>query len=107
MNFYKGMADTTLHTPIPSQTDWTRGYRMPRNEADVIVIGGGITGSSIALRLAEKGQRVILLEKGRVGEEASGRAGGCVRQAERPGAELPLAMEAIKIWANMPDELDQ
>ena len=34
---------------------------MIKNEADVIVIGGGITGCSIALRLAEKGQRVILL----------------------------------------------
>lgn len=79
---------------------------MIHNEADVIVIGGGITGSSIALRLAEKGQRVILLEKGRVGEEASGRCGGGVRQQNRHPVELPLAMEAIKIWGNMRDELD-
>ncbi len=76
------------------------------NSADTIVIGGGIVGSSIALRLAGKGQSVILLEKGRVGEEASGRNGGGVRQQDRDPAELPLAMEAIKIWADMKDELD-
>ena len=79
---------------------------MKDKRADTIVIGGGITGSSIALRLAEKGQKVILLDKGRVGEEASGRNGGGVRQQARNLAELPLAMAAIDIWKNMGDELD-
>lgn len=73
--------------------------------ADVIVIGGGIAGTSIALRLAEKGRKVILLEKGRVGEEASGTNGGGVRQQDRHPAELPLAMAAIKLWEGMKDEL--
>jgi sarcosine oxidase subunit beta len=73
--------------------------------ADVIVIGGGIAGTSIALRLAEKGRKVILLEKGRVGEEASGRNGGGVRQQDRRPEELPLAMAAIKFWEGMQDEL--
>ncbi len=79
---------------------------MNQTRDDIIIIGGGIVGSSIALRLAEKGQRVTLLEKGRVGEEASGRAGGGVRQQNRHPAERPLAMESVKIWANMKDELD-
>ncbi len=76
------------------------------NDADVIVIGGGIAGSSTALSLAEKGRTVILLEKGRVGEEASGRCAGGVRQQNRNVAELPLAMESIKIWADMINELE-
>lgn len=79
---------------------------MSDNMADTIVIGAGIAGSSIAFRLAQKGQKVILLDKGRVGEEASGRNAGGVRQQMRAPAELPLAMESIKIWGNMRDELD-
>lgn len=79
---------------------------MGKSTADFIVIGGGIAGSSIAYRLAEKGCSVIVLEKRRVGEEASGRNAGGVRQTGRDPAELPLAMEAINLWADMKDELD-
>jgi len=79
---------------------------MKENMADTVVIGAGIAGSSVALRLAEKGQKVVLLERGRVGEEASGCNAGGVRQQGRVPAELTLAMESIKIWANMKDELD-
>jgi len=75
-------------------------------EADIVIIGGGIIGCSIALRLAEKGLNVILLEKGLVGEEASGRNGGGVRQQNRHPAELPLAMASVKMWRTMKEELD-
>lgn len=45
-------------------------------EADVCVIGGGITGSSAALELAERGFATVLLEARRIGWGASGRSGG-------------------------------
>ncbi|TLF47337.1 FAD-binding oxidoreductase [Halomonas urmiana] len=44
--------------------------------ADVCVIGGGITGCSAALHLAERGYSVVLLEAGAIGHGASGRSGG-------------------------------
>lgn len=44
--------------------------------ADVCVIGGGITGLSAALHLAERGFRAFLLEANRIGWGASGRSGG-------------------------------
>ena len=75
-------------------------------EAAVVVIGGGIMGCSTAYELAKKGQSVILLEKGFVGAEASGRNGGGVRQQKRDPAELPLAMESVKIWQGLKDELE-
>ncbi len=45
---------------------------------DVCVIGAGITGSSAALALAERGYDVVLIEGARVGWGASGRSGGQV-----------------------------
>lgn len=47
-------------------------------EADVAIIGGGFTGLSSALHLAEKGQKVIVLEARHIGFGASGRNGGQV-----------------------------
>jgi gamma-glutamylputrescine oxidase len=44
--------------------------------ADVCVIGGGLSGISTALHLAERGYSVVLLEAHRVGWGASGRNGG-------------------------------
>lgn len=46
------------------------------SRADVVVVGGGFTGLSAALALAQRGATVVLLEAGRVAGEASGRNGG-------------------------------
>ncbi|HEY0839423.1 MAG TPA: glycine oxidase ThiO [Vulgatibacter sp.] len=43
---------------------------------DSVVIGGGVMGSAVALRLARAGQRVLVLEKSVPGAEASSAAGG-------------------------------
>jgi len=45
-------------------------------EADVCVVGAGLSGCSAALHLAERGFKVVLLEADRVGFGASGRSGG-------------------------------
>ncbi|MBX2853508.1 MAG: FAD-binding oxidoreductase [Rhodobacteraceae bacterium] len=50
---------------------------------DVCVVGGGFTGLSTALRLAERGYHVVLLEAHCVGFGASGRNGGQVGQGHR------------------------
>ncbi|WP_298959095.1 FAD-binding oxidoreductase [uncultured Roseibium sp.] len=50
---------------------------------DTCVIGGGYTGLSAALHLAERGQNVMLLEANRVGWGASGRNGGQVGSGQR------------------------
>ena len=51
--------------------------------ADVCVVGGGYTGLSAALHLAEAGRRVVLLEAHRVGFGASGRNGGQLGGGQR------------------------
>ena len=55
---------------------------------DVIVIGAGIIGSSIALRLAQAGLRVAVFDPGQPGAEASSAAAGMLApQGERAGPE--------------------
>jgi gamma-glutamylputrescine oxidase len=45
-------------------------------DCDVCVVGGGIAGCSVALHLAERGYRVVLVEEQRIAWGASGRNGG-------------------------------
>jgi gamma-glutamylputrescine oxidase len=47
-----------------------------RVEADICVVGGGYTGLSVALDLAEAGMQVVLVEGAKIGWGASGRNGG-------------------------------
>jgi sarcosine oxidase subunit beta len=70
------------------------------SDADVLVLGGG-GGCSAALHLAQRGVRVILLERGLVGSQASGVNYGGVRQQGRNPAELPIARRAREIWERL------
>lgn len=74
-------------------------------EAEVVVIGGGISGCATAYNLAKRGAKVILLEKGKLADEASGRTMGVVRQQGRQACEIPLMMESINIWGHLSEEL--
>ncbi|CUX82872.1 MAG: gamma-glutamylputrescine oxidase PuuB [Roseibaca calidilacus] len=65
-------------TPLPLQAS-LRGAV----QADVCIIGGGYTGLSAALHLAQRGYSVRLLEAHRVGFGASGRNGGQIGPGQR------------------------
>ena len=68
-----------------------------------IVIGGGIIGSSIARELAGAGCRVTLLERGRVGSEASAAAAGILcpqLEAEGPSPLLDLGFASLALYAD-------
>ncbi len=67
----------------------------------VVVIGGGIVGTSTALFLAEKGIPVVLCEKGVIGGEQSGRNWGWTRVMGRDIREIPLGLESLKLWRRM------
>ncbi|KIC44690.1 oxidoreductase [Ruegeria sp. ANG-S4] len=71
-------------------------------KADVCVVGGGYTGLSAALHLAEAGFDVVLLEAHRIGFGASGRNGGQLGSAQRMGQEelerLVGDADAHKLW---------
>ena len=72
-SWYAATAD--IPDPLPA----LRGHVT----ADVCVVGGGYTGLSCALHLAEAGLKVVLLEAQRVGFGASGRNGGQLGSGQR------------------------
>ena len=74
---------------------------------DVVVVGGGVIGTSTAYFLARKGLKVTLCEKGGVAGEQSSRNWGWIRQQGRDAAELPIVIEAINTWEALSRELDE
>src|SRR5207237_4378527 len=69
--------------------------------ADVVIVGGGIIGTSAALYLAQKGVSVVLCEKGHIAGEQSSRNWGWVRKARRDPREIPLIVESLRLWEGM------
>lgn len=79
-------------------------YPVLRGEqrADVCVVGGGYTGLSAALHLAQAGRNVVLVEAHRLGFGASGRNGGQLgsgQRVEQPALEALVGRsDARKLW---------
>jgi len=71
----------------------------------VVVIGGGIIGTSTALFLAERGHSVVLCEKGEIGAEQSSRNWGWCRTMGRDAREIPLALESLRLWRGMNERI--
>jgi len=93
-NLYRDTAEAAAKTPPLAGTV----------RADAVVVGGGFTGLSTALHLAEEGARVVLLEAEEPGWGASGRNGGQINpglkhdpdRVERDfGTELGARMNAL------------
>ena len=89
--------------PINETTPVQFGRSLPKS-ADVVVIGGGIIGVMTAWYLAKRGLRTVLCEKGRFAGEQSSRNWGWVRQQGRDPAELPIMIEANRLWRGLAAE---
>lgn len=76
-------------------------------KADVIVVGGGVIGTSVAYQLARRGQKVILAEKK---DLASGASGSCdtsiFLQSKNAGIHLQLALASAAIFKGLQNELE-
>jgi glycine/D-amino acid oxidase-like deaminating enzyme len=67
----------------------------------VVIIGGGIIGTSAALSLAARGIPVVLCEKAYIACEQSSRNWGWCRQTGRDEREMPLIVESLRLWRDM------
>lgn len=87
---------------------------------DVVVVGGGLLGTSAAYHLARGGATTLLLEKGELNRQASGQNAGSLHFqleyrmvelgdaiAEQFAVPMPLFLEAQRTWATLEDELGE
>jgi sarcosine oxidase, subunit beta len=77
-------------------------------QVEVVVVGSGVVGSSIAYHLARQGRRVLVVERSRPAVEpaASWASAGGVRRQGRDPAEALLAIESIARWPSLSEELE-
>ena len=93
---------------------------VPPIETDVLVIGGGVSGCSMAYYLAREGIDVLAIDRDEINTAASGRNAGSLHLqlmpfsflraslAERRGRQrvLPLFLKAVETWRELSRELD-
>lgn len=75
---------------------------------DVIVIGGGVIGATSAWRISQSGRRVLLLDRGQLGKEASSAAAGMLGaqlEVSEPGPFFQLCMESRALYQAFVAEL--
>ncbi len=68
--------------------------------ADVVVIGGGVNGVSVAYALAARGVKAVLVEKGALASGASGRSSALVRMHYTNEGDARLAWASFPVFRN-------
>ena len=76
-------------------------------KADVVIIGGGVNGCSLAYQLAKKGKKVVLVEKNYLCSGATGRCGAGIRQQWSTKENAELGIKSVKIFEGLEKELGQ
>ncbi len=69
-----------------------------RKTADVVVVGGGCMGASLAWHLARQAADVVLLERGHLAGGATGHSGALIRRHYEHGIGLALAHESLRFF---------
>jgi len=74
--------------------------------ADILIIGAGIIGCSIAYHLAVQGaDKVVVVEKDLICSGATGKSAGGIRQQFATDLNVRLSLESLKMFHRMQDEL--
>lgn len=75
--------------------------------ADIVIIGGGIIGASLAYQIAQRGAKnVVLLERGQPASGSSGRATGGIRQQFADEIDIRFSIEGVRFYEQFTHERD-
>jgi glycine oxidase len=94
------------------EAKWSGGrsvfYNAGVKSWDVIIVGGGIIGLSLAIALRRRGAHVLVVERGAPGREASYAAGGMLVDCslETPAALQPLAVASARMYPEFAHEIE-
>ena len=113
---WKGHRETSL----PDRPHALSTEPLSTTSADIVVIGGGVTGISASYFAAKAGAAVICIEKGYVNSEASGGNAGslhlqllswdfgskAVGDGQLQLGTLPLQKESINLWGSLQDQFN-
>jgi len=74
---------------------------MKQNTADIVVVGAGVMGASIAFHLARrKAGKIVILDKDHVGRGGSGRSSALIRMHYSYPPEVQLALISLHVFQN-------
>ncbi|AMM54874.1 NAD(P)/FAD-dependent oxidoreductase [Pyrococcus kukulkanii] len=72
--------------------------------AEIVVIGGGIVGVTIAHELARRGEDVVVLEKRFIGSGSTFRCGTGIRQQFNDEANVKVMKRSVELWKKYSEE---
>ena len=116
-----GHHDATASIPAGGWLPRSELVRPLPESTDVLIVGGGLAGTSLAYYLAREGVEAVLVERGELNREASGTNAGsfhfqiAIHQLtgaetanvrERLQTEVRLHAEAAEVWQTLEQELD-
>ena len=78
-----------------------------KNKADVVIIGGGVNGCSLAYNLAKRDVDVVVVERDYLSSGATGACGAGIRQQWSTKENTLLAIQSVKIFEKLSKELDE
>jgi len=74
-------------------------------EVDAVVVGAGVIGAAIALELARGGRRVVVLDKGGIGDGSTSASSAIVRFHYSTFTGVAAAWEARQLWGDWQEHL--
>lgn len=109
------------HKLLPGFLSYENNISQVPKETDVLIVGGGLLGTSLAYYLAKEKQEVVLVDRGEINREASGTNAGSFHfqiglhqltpkmtesEKRRLTSEVKLQVEAAELWDSLEKELN-